>query len=90
MNILLSIISFLSMDQLLYKAQQSFDVTTKVFQQELMEQQYQEIKEVYLQMRGWRHDYHNHMQSMKAYIAQGKYLELNSYLNELEEDLLIH
>ena len=87
LNILLSIISFLSMDQLLYKAQQSFDVTTKVFQQELMEQQYQEIKEVYLQMRGWRHDYHNHMQSMKAYIAQGKYLELNSYLNELEEDL---
>lgn len=87
LNTLLSILSFFTMDQLLYKAQQSFDITTKAFQQELMEQQYQEIKEVYLQMRGWRHDYHNHMQSMKAYLAQGKYIELSSYLNELEEDL---
>ena len=87
LNSLLSILSFLFIDQLQYKAEKSFDITTRAFQQELMDQQYQEIKEVYLQMRGWRHDYHNHMQSMKAYLAQGKYPELSAYLNELEEDL---
>ena len=34
-----------------------------------MEHQYDEIKSVYMDMRGWRHDYHNHMQVMKAQLT---------------------
>lgn len=87
LNSLISILSYFFLDQSLFTAQQRFDVNTKAFQQQLMEAQYQEVKEVYLQIRGWRHDYHNHMQSMKAYLAKEQYREMHNYLDELEEDL---
>lgn len=38
-------------------------------------------------MRGWRHDYHNHIQMMKAYRALGQDDRLDVYLDELEQDL---
>ena len=38
-------------------------------------------------MRGWRHDYHNHMQSLKAYLAMDHIEEAREYLNSLENDL---
>ena len=38
-------------------------------------------------MRGWRHDYHNHLQSLKAYLQLGQYEEADAYLFELEKDL---
>ena len=28
-----------------------------------------EVDNMYRQMRGWRHDYRNHIQTMKAYAA---------------------
>lgn len=33
---------------------------------------YEEIKEIYKEMRRWRHDYHNHLQTMDA-LAQGEH-----------------
>jgi sensor histidine kinase regulating citrate/malate metabolism len=38
-------------------------------------------------MRGWRHDYHNHIQTLKAYRALGQNLEVDDYLNKLDNDL---
>ena len=38
-------------------------------------------------MRGWRHDYHNHLQAMKAYVKMGEYDRLEEYLGLLEQDL---
>ena len=38
-------------------------------------------------VRGWRHDYHNHIQAMKAYAELGKYGELITYLGRLDENL---
>lgn len=52
-----------------------------------MEHQYEEIKGVYMDMRGWRHDYHNHMQVMKAQLALGNLEEIQEYLNALEKEL---
>ena len=49
--------------------------------------QYDEIRGIYLDMRGWRHDYHNHLQVMKAELAAGQLAELSAYLDELEADL---
>ena len=40
-----------------------------------------------MNMRGWRHDYHNHLQSLKAYLQLGQYKEADAYLFELEKDL---
>ena len=37
--------------------------------------------------RGWRHDYHNHMQSIKAYLAMDNLAEARAYLDALEQDL---
>ena len=41
------------------------------YQQELIETHYREVDNMYRQIRGWRHDYRNHIQTMKAYAAAG-------------------
>ena len=41
------------------------------YQQELIETHYREVENMYHQIRGWRHDYRNHIQTMKAYAANG-------------------
>lgn len=45
------------------------DKKLAVYQQELIETHYQEVDNMYRQIRGWRHDYRNHIQTMKAYAA---------------------
>ena len=57
------------------------------YQNELLASHYEEIQNIYAQIRGWRHDYHNHIQLMKAYLAQENYSKLESYLSELDRDL---
>ena len=57
------------------------------FQNELVNRHYDEVETMYRQMRGWRHDYHNHMQTLKAYMTLGQYRETIEYLDRLEEDL---
>lgn len=47
----------------------------------------EEVQATHLQMRSWRHDFHNHLQSMKYLQQQGKTAELTKYLDELEESL---
>lgn len=57
------------------------------FQSELIEKQVREIQNMYRQVRGWRHDYRNHIQNMKIQLAEGNYEKLDSYLSELADDL---
>lgn len=66
---------------------QKFVKNTKDFQDQVMLHHYDEVKSVYLNMRGWRHDYHNHIQTMKAYLALERYDCIGEYLGELEKDL---
>lgn len=63
------------------------DKRTLLYQSDLMEKHCDEVQNMYRQTRGWRHDYHNHIQTMKAYLTMGKMTELEQYLNELETDL---
>lgn len=58
------------------------------FQSDLIEHYYEEINVIYRQMRGWRHDFHNHIQSLKASMASENYDAVNAYLDELNEDLM--
>ena len=44
---------------------------------------YEEIKEIYKEMRRWRHDYHNHLQTMDALAQSKKYVELSEYIKML-------
>jgi len=57
------------------------------YQQELMETHYAEVENMYRQMRGWRHDYRNHIQAMKSYAVQGDLEAIRRYLDELDTDL---
>lgn len=57
------------------------------FQSELIEKQVQEIQNMYRQVRGWRHDYRNHIQNMKIQLDEKHYGELADYLDQLADDL---
>lgn len=56
-------------------------------QSDLAEKHYEEVENMYQQMRGWRHDYKHHIQTMKAHLALGQYQELDDYLGDLDMDL---
>ncbi|MGI5893848.1 MAG: sensor histidine kinase [Candidatus Merdivicinus sp.] len=57
------------------------------YQWELLETHYAEVENMYRQIRGWRHDYRNHIQVMKAYAAEGNLDAIREYLDELDTDL---
>ena len=42
---------------------------------------------MYRKMRGWRHYYRNHIQTMKVLAAEGDLDALKKYLDKLDEDL---
>lgn len=60
---------------------------TIVYQNRLLKQQMDEVQNIYMTMRGWRHDYHNHLQSLKSYLALGRTDSMVKYLNDLENEL---
>lgn len=57
------------------------------YQSDLVKTHYAEVENMYRQMRGWRHDYRNHIQTMKAYAADGDLDAIRSYLDALDTDL---
>ncbi len=57
------------------------------YQNELISKHCNEVENIYRQMRGWKHDYHSHIQAIKAYIALGQIEELSGYCDRLEQDL---
>lgn len=54
------------------------------YQVEVMARQVEEVNEIYMTMRGWRHDYHNHLQKLMAHLSMGQIEEAERYLKELE------
>jgi sensor histidine kinase regulating citrate/malate metabolism len=58
------------------------------YHNDLITKHYWEVENIYKQMRGWRHDYHNHIQTMKAHILAGETDGLLDYLDNLNADLL--
>lgn len=63
------------------------DKQIAAYQHELIETHYREVDNMYRQIRGWRHDYRNHIQTMKAYAASGDWDAICQYLDLLDEDL---
>jgi two-component system, LytTR family, sensor histidine kinase AgrC len=57
------------------------------YQGELLKTHYAEVENMYNKMRGWRHDYRNHIQTMKSYAAMGDLDAVSHYLEELDTDL---
>ncbi len=63
------------------------DKKLESYQQELIETHYHEVDNMYRQIRGWRHDYRNHIQTMKAYAASEDWQAIKRYLDLLDDDL---
>lgn len=57
------------------------------YQGDLLATHYAEVENMYRQIRGWRHDYRNHIQVLKSFAAMGDMEALNKYLDELDVDL---
>ena len=64
-----------------------YDKKLSDFQDSVLKKQRDEVQNIYQTMRAWRHDYHNHIQSIKAMLCMGKQQELSEYLDNLEKDL---
>lgn len=64
-----------------------YDKRLSEFQDSVLKKQRDEVQNIYQTMRAWRHDYHNHMQAIKALLSMGKKDELSEYLDNLEKDL---
>ena len=65
----------------------TFESYSTSYQNKLLKNQVEEVQNIYMTMRGWRHDYHNHLQSLKAKLNQNQVEESIRYLNDLEKDL---
>lgn len=65
------------------------------FQNDLVDKHYEEVENMYRTMRTWKHDYHNHVQSIEAYISLGQVEELKAYIKDMcaeltEMEVLLH
>ena len=65
----------------------SYEERMMEYQNKIPVQQMEEVNNIYQIMRGWRHDYHNHLQNLKAQLRMNQIPEAQAYLNELEQDL---
>ncbi len=63
------------------------DKRIAAYQRDLIETHYREVENMYRQVRGWRHDYRNHIQLMKVLAADGDMEGIKAYLEELDRDL---
>lgn len=57
------------------------------YQNELANRQFEEIHNTYHEMRGWRHDYKNHMQVLKIHVENREWELALAYISQMNEDL---
>ena len=57
------------------------------YQNDLTGRQLEEIHNTYHEMRGWRHDYKNHLQVLKIYVESRQWEHALSYISQMNEDL---
>lgn len=65
----------------------TYEESVTLYQNLLLTKQVNEVQNMYMTMRGWRHDYHNHLQTLKAHLKLNQVEEAKVYLDRLEVDL---
>jgi sensor histidine kinase regulating citrate/malate metabolism len=65
----------------------TYEESAAQYQNMVLSKQVSEVQNIYMTMRGWRHDYHNHMQTLKAHLKLNQTKEAKEYLDTLEKDL---
>jgi len=61
------------------------DLKIATYQNDLITKHCEEVQNIYKTMRGWRHDYHNHIQTMMALVDNPE--KIKDYLIKLNDDL---
>ena len=89
MGIIVIIIVFILLNLIFVGLFLPYFINRKVasFQNDLVDKHYEEVENMYRTMRAWKHDYHNHVQAMEAYISLGQLEELKKYLNDMHADM---
>ena len=59
----------------------------ETFQSELVDKHYEEVDNMYQTMRAWKHNYHNHIQTMEAFLELNRMEELKQYLLDMKADM---
>lgn len=47
----------------------------------------EEVRSIYTEMRGYKHDFHHHLQTLKGQLEAGEYDRALQYLEQLDNDL---
>lgn len=85
-EILMVFIYFLAESNQRYM-KKTYEESAAEYQNKVLTKQVDEVQNIYMTMRGWRHDYHNHLQTLKAHLKLGQTQEAREYLDMLEQDL---
>ena len=46
-----------------------------------------EMRSIHTEMRGYKHDFHHHLQTLRSYLTSGEYARAEEYITELDEKL---
>lgn len=65
----------------------TYEESVNEYQNKIMKRQVDEVQNIYMTMRGWRHDFHNHIQTVKAHLTLGQTETAVDYLGRLDTDL---
>lgn len=57
------------------------------YQTEQSRQHLNEVRSIHREMRGYKHDFHHHLQTLKGYLQEGEYDRAALYVDELDEKL---
>lgn len=69
------------------RKRKKIDRELALYQRSLIETHYREVDNMEQRIRAWRHDYRNHLQTMKVYAATEDWASLRRYLDSLDDDL---
>ena len=58
------------------------------YQTEQSRRHLEEVRSIHREMRGYKHDFHNHLQTLKSYLDAGDVRRAKEYLSELDEKLM--
>lgn len=58
------------------------------FQSDLVDKHYEEVENMYHTMRAWKHNYHNHIQTIEALLELERKDDLKQYLTDMKSDMV--
>ena len=58
------------------------------YQTEQSRQHLEEVRSIHREMRGYKHDFHNHLQTLKSYLDAGDAERAREYISELDRKLM--